>query len=275
MLIDTHCHLTMIIKDNFDSTIQEHDILAAQNIVTQAEQHGVGIIVDIGTNLQQSLNCIRLAQAIPQIYAVVGIHPNDITPNWVYDLAYLEKFLEQKQQNRIIGIGECGLDYHYPGFNHNLQEELFRKQIELALTYNLALIIHTRDAQAGVLAILEDYKNSNLKGIIHCFSEDQAFAHRALALGFVLGIGGTITYPKNHALRSVVQNIGLDHIVLETDAPFLPPQIIRGKKNHPLYVHSIAEYIAQLLGTTVEEVTLKTTANAQKVFGLTYMKSML
>jgi TatD DNase family protein len=267
MLVDTHCHVNMIIKATFDSAIQEQDLPQAKTISEEAKQHGVTSIINVGTSLQESINCITLAKAVPALYAAIGIHPNDATDAWASDLKNLESFLKNQKENKIVAIGECGLDFHYAGYNLERQEAAFRAQIEMALAYDLALIIHTRDAGAGVLAILEDYKdNASLRGTIHCFSEDQDFADRALAIGFVLGIGGTITYPKNQVLRAVVQQVGLENIILETDAPFLPPQSIRGKKNHPLYIRAIAEYIAELTGTTLEEVATKTTHNAERIF---------
>ena len=128
------------------------------------------------------------------------------------------------------------------------------------------MVIHTRGAGPETLEVLEDYKG--LRGTIHCFSEDLQFAHKAISMGFVLGIGGTITYPKNNHLREVVQTVGLNHIILETDAPFLPPQIIRGKKNHPKYIKTIAEYIANLLEVPFEEVAEKTSDKARTLFNM-------
>ena len=148
------------------------------------------------------------------------------------------------------------------------QRDAFKAQIELALEHNLALVIHSRDAYDETLRILEEYKNNITHAVMHCLSYDQAYADTVTAWNFFLGIGGTVTYPKNNDLRSIVQNINLKHIVLETDAPFLPPQTMRGKQNHPQFITIIAEYIAQLRGESFDAIANQTTDNALQLFGL-------
>lgn len=265
-LIDTHCHLNLLVDYSFDKPLTKQDIAKAAPFLKEAAEWDVTRLLNVGTSLIESQNCIALAKAYKEIYASVGIHPNDLNDNWHDELDHLEELLQQKEALKIRAIGECGLDKHYPGYNLPRQIEAFHKQIELSRAYDLPLVIHTRDAGKETLEVLTQYKD--LRGTIHCFSEDLHFAQTALSLGFVLGIGGTITYPKNNHLREVVTSIGLDHIILETDAPFLPPQIMRGKKNHPKYIKTIAEYLAQLLGVPVEDVAKKTTHNAQNLFNL-------
>jgi TatD DNase family protein len=157
---------------------------------------------------------------------------------------------------------------HYPDYNLNRQRDAFKAQIELALEHNLALVVHSRDAYDETLKILEEYKNNSMRATMHCFSYDQAFANIVTSWGFVLGIGGPITYPKNNELRNVVLNADLKNIVLETDAPFLPPQVIRGKQNHPKEIATIAQYIAELRGETFDVIAQQTTDNALKLFNL-------
>jgi TatD DNase family protein len=157
---------------------------------------------------------------------------------------------------------------HYPDYDLNRQRDAFKAQIELALQHKLALVVHSRDAYDETLRILEEYKNEITRATMHCFSYDKDFARTVTEWGFVLGIGGTITYPKNEELRTVVKNTELKNIVLETDAPFLPPQAIRGKQNHPKEIATIAQYIAQLRGETVETIATETTKNALHLFGL-------
>lgn len=268
MLIDTHCHINVMVK-NFDDKplhINEKDI--AQKIVDDAMAHNVSTIINVGTSLIESKNCITLAQWFANNYAVVGIHPNDCTSSWHKELQELKQFLIKKESLKIVGIGECGLDFHYPDYNKARQTDAFKAQIELALEYNLALVIHTRDARDETLRVLEEYKNDIKRGIIHCFSEDLSFARQVIEWQFALGLGGTITYPKNNYLREVAQEVDLKHIVLETDAPFLPPQSMRGKKNSPSSIALIAHYLAELRSIPFEEVANKTTMNAKKVFGI-------
>lgn len=266
MLIDTHCHLSNIVNDNFDQLLSVGQIEKIKDIINQAKEAGVEKILNVGTSLIESINSIEIAKNYESVWAAVGIHPNDLTDNWQDDLKQLEKFLDDKNKFKIKAIGECGLDFHYSDYNIEKQKAGFKAQIKLALDYDLPLVIHTRDAKDGVLEILKNYKNSNLRGVIHCFSEDQSFAYRSIELGFKLGIGGTITYPKNNILRETVTSVGLDNIVLETDAPFLPPQYMRGKKNSPKEIKVIAEFIAQLFNTSFDIVAEKTTKNAEKLF---------
>ena len=268
MLIDTHCHINTMIKEKFDCPLTKNDIPAARAIVEQAAEWDVTRIINVGTSLIESQNCILLAKALEHVYATVGIHPNDCTTDWQSDFKAIEKFVKAKEANFIVGIGECGMDYHYPDYNKERQRDAFRAQIELALEHDLALVVHSRDAYDDTLYILQEYKGQLKRGTIHCFSYDLAFAQEAIALGFVLGTGGTITYPKNRLLREAVATIALEHIVLETDAPFLPPQNMRGKPNHPKYIKTIAEYLAELRDDTFTTVADVTSKNACNLFNI-------
>ena len=268
MLIDTHCHINMMIKKRFDILIDDSAFSAAQTIVQDAEKNGVGIIINVGTSLIESKNCITLAQWFKNNYAVVGIHPNDATDTWQKDLAEITTFLKEKEAHKIVGIGECGLDFHYPGFNLQRQKDAFRAQIELALTHDVGLVVHSRDARDETLRVLEEYKGQMQRGIIHCFSEDRAFAQQVIQWDYAIGLGGTISYPKNKELREVATTVPLASIVLETDAPFLPPQPMRGKRNSPSSIAYIAEYLAELSNITTKEVAEVSTKRAQQIFGL-------
>jgi TatD DNase family protein len=267
MLIDTHCHINMMIKSTFDTPLQESDMPQAHLIVEQAHRHGVTTIINVGTRSIENENCILLARTFDSVFATVGIHPND-SDTWQEDFALLKQWVQSKQENKIVGIGECGIDMHYPDYNLNRQRDAFKAQIELALQHKLALVVHSRDAYDETLRILEEYRNEITRATMHCFSYDQAFAQIVTDWGFVLGIGGTITYPKNEELRTVVKNTSLKNIVLETDAPFLPPQAIRGKKNHPKEIVTIAQYISELRNETFETIASETTKNALYLFGL-------
>ncbi len=267
MLIDTHCHINIMIKKTFDIPLQSNDIILAHDIIHEAQQHDVTHIINVGTSVIESINCIELAKKFNNVFAAIGIHPNDCTPQWRHDIQKLSTLI--KEENRIVAIGECGLDRHYPDYNIQRQQDAFKAQIELALNHNLALIVHSRDAYDETLYALEEFKDQITRGVIHCFSYDQAFAHQVTDWGFVLGIGGVITYPKNDFLRTIVAAINLQHIILETDAPYLPPQVIRGKKNHPKHIATIAQYIAELRNQPLEDIAHQTTINACTVFGIT------
>ncbi len=256
----------MMLKEDFDRPLTLHELQNARSIIDEAAAVGVTKILNVGTSLVESENCIKLAHMYPEVYAAIGIHPNDLTEHWKNDLASLASMLQQKEELKIVGVGECGIDKHYPDYTIVRQQDAFRAQIELALRYDLGLVVHTRDAPEETLRCLDEYRHQGLRGTIHCFSEDLSFAQSAIAMGFVLGIGGTITYPKNDRLRKVVSTVGLSNIILETDAPFLPPQIMRGKQNHPRSIRLIAEYIAELLTVSLEVVAQTTSHNVQRIF---------
>lgn len=266
MFIDTHCHLNIMVQPSFDTLLTQTHIAQAHAIAEESAAVNVTKLINVGTSLIESINCIHLAYAIENLYASVGIHPNDCTFSWRKDLHELEQKIKQDHQKKIVAIGECGLDFHYPDYDKQQQYDVFKAQIELALTHDLALIVHTRDARQETLMILEQYKHQIRRGIIHCFSEDLHFAHTVIDWSFAIGLGGTITYPKNNHLRTVAQTVRLTDIVLETDAPFLPPQTMRGTKNHPKNIPIIARYLADLRNVSLDTVGTTTTQTALRIF---------
>lgn len=269
MLIDTHCHINIMIKKDFDILLSEENFELAQIIIDQAYNNDVKILLNVGTSLIESINSVNLAKKFTSVYAAIGIHPNDLTQNFKQDLKEIEKLLKNKIDNKIVAIGECGLDFHYPDYDIKKQIEAFKIQIDFALENNLALVVHSRDAYQETLEILYQFKDSNLHGTIHCFSYDLNFAKEAINLGFKIGIDAPITYPKNNVLREVVKSINLKDILLETDAPFLPPQALRGKQNHPLHIKTIAHFIAELINVDYDLVSTQTAINAKEVFKFT------
>lgn len=266
--VDTHAHINCLIKEPFDRILTSEEIEKSELFITEAIQNSIKLLINVGTSLVESENCVAIAKRFASCYATVGIHPNDCTEFWHDDFKKIESLIKNKEQNKIVGIGECGIDRHYPDYNLNRQYDAFRAQIELALRHDLGLVIHSRDAYDETLKILEEYKTDLKRAVMHCFSYDAAFAHYCFARGFYLGIGGTITYPKNNALREIVTTMPLDNLVLETDAPFLPPQSLRGQKNHPKNILLIAQYIAELRKLPLDELAHRTTQNALKLFGL-------
>ncbi|MFC1841803.1 TatD family hydrolase [Candidatus Dependentiae bacterium] len=268
MLVDTHCHVNIMVKEKFDVPLTEKNFELAQKIYEQAAKEQVDHIINAGTSITEDRNCIQLAQKNKHMYAAVGIHPCDMLPNWHNDLKKVIEFILHKKENKIVAIGECGLDLYHQKYNVQQQKDLFKAQVELSLEYNLPMTVHMRQATDEMVSCLELFKQEKLKGVMHCFSEDKAFADYVINLGFSIGIGSTITYPKNNELRELVAKTPLDKIVLETDAPFLPPQIIRGKQNHPKYIRYIADYIAKLKKISFDTVADQTTDNACTIFGL-------
>jgi TatD DNase family protein len=269
-LIDTHCHINAIVKKKFDQPLSSKELADAQSIITQAKEHNVATIVNVGTSLPESENCIKLAQMYLLNFAVIGIHPNDCTQQWKQDFTKITQYAKEKKLNKIVGIGETGIDRHYPDYNLARQQDAFKAHIELALKHNLGIVVHSRDACDETLTVIDQYsKDIPIKRLVmHCFSYDQACANWLVEHNFLLGIGGTITYPKNNVLRTIVLQTPMENIVLETDAPFLPPQSFRGKTNYPHHLTTIAQYLAELKNESLHTIATITTQNATTLYEL-------
>lgn len=272
MFIDTHCHLDMIVKKEFDTHIDAHQMRLVADVIDEAREHQVEKIITIGTSLIGSANAIAMAKQYPGVYATVGIHPCDAqelgAPGIITMNDTMHRWLKEKEKHKIVAIGEIGLDFYHKPFNRRLQEDFFKAQLELAVVYALPVIIHSRDATDEVLEIIEPYVLGGLRGVLHCFGHGIEVAHKVMAWGWFVGIDGPITYPKNDALRAEVKEIPLEYIVLETDAPFLPPQSFRGKTNKPAYIGLIAQELASVKGCSIACVKDITTRNAMTLFGL-------
>ena len=273
MLIDTHCHMNIMIR-NYASKknlqpLSDHEIDACKKIITDAFDLQVSIIINVGTDLVESLTCIDIAKHFNNCYATIGLHPTEAKLDWQTTITEFKNLLQNKAALKIIGIGECGIDKYHQGYDAQLQKKVFQAQIELALEHNLALVVHSRDADIETYETLYAYRNEpNLKGTIHCFSSNLDYATKYIDLGFVLGFGGTITYPKNNELRKVATTIPLEKIILETDAPFLPPQIIRGRPNSPAQIRTIAEFIATIRNESYEHVAQITAQTTNNLFSI-------
>jgi TatD DNase family protein len=265
MFVDTHCHLPMMVKKEFDTKLQKNHFPLIQKILDDAKQNNVERIITIATSIPESHNAITIAKQFENVYATIGIHPCDCKELWRQDFEEITKLIKCK--NTIVGIGETGLDFYHKPFFKQRQIDAFKFHIELALENNLPLIIHIRESVDEVLKILEQYKNQ-AHGVAHCFSQSLDIAKLFIDWNFFIGIGGPITYPKNFTLRNIVKNISLEKIVLETDAPFLPPQPYRGQQNHPKYIPLIAQEIANVKEVVLEVVEEVTTKNACKLFGI-------
>ncbi len=257
-LIDTHCHLDF--PDYGGDTAGP---------VARAVAAGVRQMVTIGTTPDSSEEAVRIAERHPEVFAAVGVHPSDldtIGPDTYDRLAALAR------HPRVVGWGECGLDYYRNRAPRELQLRRFREQIELAAACRLPLLVHDRDAHADILATLREApptgRGGGPRGIIHCFSGDLAFARACADLGFLISIPGIVTFKNAGRLREVVAALPLDLLVVETDAPFLAPEPYRGKRNEPAYVVETARRVAEVKGVPLEAVAEATTRAARRVFGL-------
>lgn len=250
--IDTHCHL------DFPEFLPDRE-----EVIRRSRAEGIGYMINIGSSLKGSQDSLELAQKYNFIYASVGIHPHEADRVDEKTKTSLRQLLERE---KVVAIGEIGLDYYKHYSQPENQALLFRELISLGRNLNLPLIIHSRKAEADTLKILKEAMP--LKAVIHCFSGDENFLKACLELGFFVSFTCNITYKKAEALRKLVKLAPLEKMFLETDAPFLPPEGSRGKRNEPLNVRLLAQEIAGIKQLPVEEVARVTTANAKEFFRL-------
>jgi TatD DNase family protein len=254
VLIDSHAHLTL---PEFDQD--------RPAVIQRASQEGITHIITIGIDLEDSRNAIALAEEYPFIYASVGIHPHDaktVTSETYEELRHLAA------HDKVVAIGETGLDFYRNHSPREVQARHFRRQLELAHELALPVIIHDRDAHDETRVILREVLPGEIQGVIHCFSGDRRHAHAFLDMGFYLSIPGTITYKNSRAYRETVKALPLDRLLLETDSPFLSPHPFRGRRNEPAHVRYVAQAIADLKGLDGEEVGEITSRNVQTLFRL-------
>ena len=249
MFIDTHCHLSIEDYDNIDSVIKDNLEAGVKKIIVSACNKRT---LNAALDLSSKYDCV---------YVTLGYHPEEASLVTNEDLEILKKLLKTF---KVVGVGEIGLDYHYGKENIELQKQLFEKQLSIAEELKLPVVIHSRDAVSDTINILKKYK---VIGVIHCFSGSFETASIYIKMGFKLGIGGVVTF-KNSNLYTVVSRVGIDNIVLETDAPYLTPEPYRGKQNSSKYIPIIAEKIAQILNISVEDVASHTTKTASDLFDL-------
>lgn len=249
MLIDTHCHLN---EDDYDHL---------DELMLNIFNKDIKAVIVSGSDIKSSNEAVALAHKYEQVYATVGFHPHACEMINENSYAMFDQWLAD---NKVVGIGEIGLDYFYYTNNKDNQKAMFERQVDIAIQYNKPIVVHNRDASEDVYNIL---KNKKIKGVIHCFNDDLLTAKRFTDLGFYLGIGGIITFKKNN-LKNVIAGMPIGHIVLETDAPYLSPEPYRGEKNSPMNLSLIAKTISEVKGITYDDVALKTSSNAICLFDL-------
>lgn len=238
-----------------------------EEVVERARAMGVSRLMVIGFHKAAIPVSLEFAHRYDWVYAAVGIHPTE-SAEWGEEVEALVR--QAAADPKVRAIGEIGLDYYWKDrAPFDLQREVFRQQIRLARELSLPIVIHDRDAHEDVVRILEEEHAEEVGGIMHCFSGDWAMAERCMAMGFYLGIGGTVTYKNNVTGQEVARRAPLDRLVLETDDPYLAPVPFRGKRNEPGYVRYVAEFLAQLRGISLEEVAAATYQNALRVLRLT------
>lgn len=249
MIYNTHSHLQDV---SFDAI--------RDSLITDTINLGMKVLL-VGFTPQMNQTAIALAEQYDHFVVAVGIHPNHAN-EWQKDLELVKKYITHP---KVVAIGECGLDYHWDTVDPEIQKKAFIAQIELANESNLPLVIHMRDAQEDTLDVLTKHAKGN--GVMHCYSGDLNHAHRFVNLGFTLGIGGPVTFKNNHDYRAMIMNIGLSHLVVETDDPYLAPHPFRGKQNVVTHVTYVIDQLASMFETTSDEIEEITAFNAEQLFG--------
>ena len=253
MFIDTHAHLTF---PEFAADLPE--------VIERAKDARLEAIVNIALDDEAVERSLRISRDYPGfIFTGAGLHPQEAS-EW-HDSSY-EKYRSLAREKGLIAIGETGLDYHYKLSPVDQQKTVFRAFLQMAQELDLPAVIHSREAAADTINIIREENKGNLKGVLHCFAGDPELQKAALDMGLLISFTANLTYPKAEIIRTAAKTVPLDRIMIETDCPFLAPQVCRGTRNEPSYVVKVAEKIAEVRGLTVAEVARATTANARQLF---------
>lgn len=248
MYIDTHCHLFNEYYDDIE------------DIIRKCKDSGIKRIIVSGTSMKSNKEVLDLVSKYDMVYGTLGFHPTELKDFSYDDLEWLEEHINDK---KIVAVGEIGLDYHYDDTDKGLQIDVLRRQLETAEKYDKPIVFHSRDAIGDTYDILKEYK---LRGAIHCYSGSVEMAREFIKLGYMIGVGGVVTYKNSRVLKEVVKDIDLSYILLETDAPYLSPEPYRGTRNDSSNIPEIAKVIAELKDTSVLDVSRVTTENAEGLF---------
>lgn len=254
MIFETHAHYN---DERFDDD--------RETLLSSMKEKGVGTIVNVGADMQGSLASIELAKKYPFMYAAVGIHPSDCGQMNQNDLKSLE---DMAQYEKVVAIGEIGLDYYWPEPDRLIQKEWFVKQLELAKKLHKPVIIHSRDAAKDTMDILKEYVERLNNVVIHCFSYSVEMAMEYIKMDFYIGVGGVLTFKNGKKLQEVVENVPIEKILLETDCPYMAPEPHRGTRNDSSYIIYVANKLAQIKNMDVKEVIRQTELNACKFYGV-------
>lgn len=235
-----------------------------EELLNSMQENEVGTIINVGASWKSVTSVIELAEKYPFIYAALGLHPDEVGDLNEERFAFLK---EQCRKEKVVAIGEIGLDYYWDNESHDIQKKWFVRQLELARELDLPVIIHSRDAAEDTLKIMKEHAQG-LRGVIHCFSYSKELAEEYVKMGFHIGIGGVVTFKNGKKLKEVAEVVPLEKILLETDCPYLAPEPYRGKRNSSLYIPHIAQAIADIKGITYEEVVAQTEQNGKLLFGI-------
>lgn len=253
-IVDSHCHLDALNYETLHQNIQD--------VVNKAKAAEVKHLLAVGVTLNRFEKIYPELRNFPEVSLACGVHPLDIEDE-VFDAHRLRHWAKDE---KVIALGEMGLDYYYSENNKAEQQRIFAEQIEIANEVNKPIIVHTRHAREDTLGILKEANAENCGGIIHCFTENWDMAKAVLDLGFYISISGIITFKNAEELRDVVRKVPVDRLLVETDSPYLAPVPYRGKENQPAYTRQVCEYLATLKGKTSEDFARITTENFERLF---------
>lgn len=254
MIFETHAH--------YDD---EQFNLDREELLSSMPEQGVGTIVNVSATYESCRRVVDLVQKYPFMYAAVGIHPDEVGS------LNEERFQQMKElckQEKVVAVGEIGLDYYWDNESHDVQKEWFVRQLDLARELNLPVLIHSREAAADTMEIMKEH-GQGLRGVIHCYSYSKEQAKEYVKMGYYIGVGGVVTFKNARKLKETVEEIPLTSIVLETDCPYLAPVPFRGKRNNSSYIKYVAEEIAEIKGISYEAVVEQTEKNARDLYNLT------
>lgn len=254
MLFDSHAHLD---NERFDEDRDE--------LINSLKENGVDLVLNVGADIQSSKNSIELSKKYDFIYASVGVHPHDVSD---LDDSSIDVLRELTKNDKVVAIGEIGLDYYYDNSPRELQKEWFIKQIKLANELKLPIIVHDRDAHQDTFDIIKEYKSDDIGCVIHCFSGSIELAREFIKLGCYISIPGTVTFKNNKKTVKVAREIPLEYLLIETDSPYMAPTPHRGERNDPSLVQFVADKIAQEKGISYEKVCEVTKENAKRLFNI-------
>ncbi len=252
MLFDTHAHMNDPVFD------QDRD-----ELLSSLKDQGVGLVMNPGCSLENSIQAIEIAEKYPFVYAAVGSHPDSCNE---VDEQVIDRYRELCRHEKVKAIGEIGLDYYYEDISREIQKKAFIAQMELAREVGLPVIVHEREAHDDGMRIVKQFKD--VTGVFHCYSGSAEMARQLVNMGWYIGFTGVLTFKNARKAVETAQAIPLDRIVLETDCPFMAPEPFRGRRNHPGYLYRMAERLAELRGLSVEEVTAITTENGKRLYRL-------
>ena len=248
MYIDTHCHIT------------RNDYSDIPFLISKIKDSEVGRIIVNGTDMESNMEVLELTKKYDIVYGAIGFHPTELENFNMDDLMWLEEHIND---DKIVAVGEIGLDYHYDNTDKNKESLVFRKQLEIAKKHNKPVIVHSRDAIQDTLDILKEY---DLKGSLHCFSGSLEMAREFIKCGYLIGVGGVVTYKNAKNIINVIKEIELEYVLLETDSPYLTPEPHRSEKNDSSFIPLIARKISEIKEVDVDTVEKITSDNAIRLF---------